>query len=44
MSMIKVGVIGIGNMGTSHALQLDQGKVEGASITAVCDQRESQLE
>src|SRR5690625_1214068 len=43
MSIIKVGVIGIGNMGTSHALQLDQGKVEGARVTAVCDLRESQL-
>jgi len=44
MSIIKVGVIGIGNMGTSHALQLDQGKVEGATVTAVCDLRQSQLD
>lgn len=44
MSLIKVGIIGIGNMGTSHASQLDQGKVRGAKVTAVCDLRESQLD
>lgn len=43
MGIIKVGIIGIGNMGTSHAFQLDQGKVSGAKLTAVCDLRESQL-
>src|SRR5690625_3926288 len=44
MSLIKVGMIGIGNMGTSHPLQLDQGKVGGATVTAVCDLRQSQLD
>lgn len=41
---IKVGVAGIGNMGTSHALQLDQGKVKGATLAAVCDLSEARLE
>ena len=43
MSVVKVGVIGIGNMGKSHALQLDKGLVDGAVLTAICG-REKQLE
>lgn len=37
MSLLKVGVIGIGNMGSSHTLQLDGNEIEGATLTAVCD-------
>lgn len=37
MSLIKVGIIGIGNMGTSHALRLYNGEVKGATLSAVCD-------
>jgi predicted dehydrogenase len=43
MSKVKVGVIGIGNMGKSYALQLVKGLVEGAMLTAVCG-RNDQLE
>lgn len=43
MSVIKVGVIGIGNMGKSHALQLDKGLIDGAALTAVCG-RKDQIE
>lgn len=43
MSKVKVGVIGIGNMGRSYALQLDKGLVEGATLTAVCG-RNDQIE
>ncbi|MCQ6279395.1 Gfo/Idh/MocA family protein [Bacillus sp. EB600] len=43
MNVIKVGVIGIGNMGKSHALQIDKGLIDGAVLTAVCG-REAQLE
>ncbi len=39
MSAMKVGVIGIGNMGKSHALQLDKGLIDGATLTAVCGRR-----
>ncbi|KAB8139318.1 Gfo/Idh/MocA family oxidoreductase [Gracilibacillus oryzae] len=44
MSLVKVGVIGIGNMGRSHAKNLNQGDVKGAILTAVCDASEQQLE
>ncbi|CAM4429507.1 Gfo/Idh/MocA family protein [Paenibacillus tarimensis] len=37
MDQVRVGIIGMGNMGTSHADTLAQGKVKGAKLTAVCD-------
>ena len=43
MSSIKVGVIGIGNMGTSHALHLYNEQVRGASLSAVCDINKDRL-
>lgn len=44
MSKVKVGIIGIGNMGTSHAKDIAQGKVKGAELTAVCDIDDQRLE
>lgn len=44
MTQIRVGVIGMGNMGTSHAVSIARGDIEGAVLTAVCDARESALE
>src|SRR5690625_4658189 len=43
LSLIKVGVIGIGNMGTSHAQKLYNGEVKGATLAAVCDINEERL-
>lgn len=43
MNPIKVGVIGIGNMGSSHILQLDKGEISGAVLVAVCDGNEERL-
>lgn len=37
MARLKVGIIGIGNMGSSHALLLKAGKVPGVELAAVCD-------
>lgn len=34
---IRVGIIGIGNMGTAHAVCLQKGAVDGLSLGAVCD-------
>jgi len=44
MGLIKVGVIGIGNMGGSHILQLDKGYINGATLTAVCDRNDDRIE
>lgn len=44
MSLIKVGVVGIGNMGTSHAKKLYDGEIKGATLSAVCDHNEERLQ
>ena len=37
MKKVRFGVIGIGNMGTSHSEKLDHGTVPEIELTAVCD-------
>ena len=37
MDKVRIGIIGIGGMGTGHAKYLINGKVKGAKLTAVCD-------
>lgn len=34
---IKFGVIGVGNIGSAHAKALYEGRIEGATLCAVCD-------
>ena len=34
---IRVGIVGVGNIGSAHAATLYGGKVEGAVLAAVCD-------
>ncbi len=43
MIEVKVGIIGIGNMGTSHATSIFEGRVRGAVLTAICDARPDRL-
>lgn len=44
MSLVKIGVIGIGNMGSSHVQMLTKGHIKGAKLTAVCSSNESRIE
>jgi len=37
MDQVRIGIIGFGGMGSSHGNYLSQGKVNGATLTAVCD-------
>lgn len=37
MSKVRIGIIGIGNMGSSHAKNIINGEVPNAELTAVCD-------
>lgn len=37
MNNIKVGIIGIGNMGSSHLKNIANGNIIGMTVTAVCD-------
>lgn len=43
MDIVKVGVMGVGNMGRSHASKLYNGEVKGAKLTAVCDLMKEKL-
>jgi predicted dehydrogenase len=42
--MLRIGVIGLGNMGAAHADTLARGEVEGAVLAAVCDPGLEKLE
>ena len=37
MDRIRIGIIGVGGMGTSHSRYLRKGEVERVELTAVCD-------
>lgn len=37
MEPIRVGVVGVGNMGSAHAKNIFDGKVPGMALSAVCD-------
>ncbi len=37
MDIVRIGVVGLGNMGTHHAGYLAAGAVEGARLAAICD-------
>ncbi|REE85386.1 putative dehydrogenase [Paenibacillus taihuensis] len=41
MKQLRLGIIGIGNMGSGHASILTSGKIKGAVLAAVCDGFES---
>lgn len=43
METVRIGVIGIGNMGSFHALNLAKSAVPGGSLTAVCDTNPERL-
>jgi predicted dehydrogenase len=37
MEKVRFGIIGIGNMGSSHSKKLLNGKIENGVLTAICD-------
>ena len=37
MEKVRFGIVGCGNMGTGHARNFREGKIENAVLTAVCD-------
>lgn len=44
MSTLRIAIIGTGNMGQHHALYIHQGKIPGATLSAVCDIDPARLE
>jgi len=43
MSSIRLGVVGIGNIGTTHVRNLLSGKITGATLAAICDRNPAAL-
>tara|TARA_B110000116_G_scaffold236393_1_gene221995 strand:- start:546 stop:1715 length:1170 start_codon:yes stop_codon:yes gene_type:complete len=41
MENIRYGIVGLGNMGRAHRQSILDGKIEGLSLTAICDNLES---
>lgn len=44
MELLRVGVIGIGNMGTAHVRSFGEGHIEGAVLSAVADINAARLD
>ena len=44
MEKVRFGIIGVGNMGTTHAKSFLGGKVENAVLTAVCDLKKAKTD
>ena len=44
MEIVRFGIIGIGNMGTSHSKYLFDGEIKGATLAAICDLKQSRLD
>lgn len=44
MSKVRIGIVGIGNMGTGHAIYLSENRIANAELTAVCDINPKRLE
>ena len=43
MKEVRLGIVGIGNMGSAHAAGIYAGRVKGLKLTAVCDCNEKRL-
>jgi predicted dehydrogenase len=41
MQTVRIGLVGLGNMGRAHRASIRAGKIEGLSLTAICDRKES---
>ena len=44
MEKIRYGIIGVGNMGSTHADYLSKNEIKGAKLTCVCDNNPQKLE
>ncbi len=44
MDKVRFGIIGVGNMGSSHAKKFLQGKVDNGVLTAICDINQKKID
>ena len=42
--MVKLAIIGVGNMGSEHAFNITDGKVPGLELCAICDHSKERLD
>lgn len=42
--MVRIGIVGIGNMGREHVANLMGGKIQNAKLTAICDIKQERLD
>ena len=43
MDKVRVGIVGVGNMGSGHVGSFADGKIKNAELVAVCDLKEDRL-
>ncbi len=43
MNKIRIGIVGVGNMGSSHVAQLMEGQVKRCELVAICDINKQRL-
>ncbi len=43
MDKVRLGIVGLGNMGTQHARDVLDGKIESLELAAVCDDKKKRL-
>lgn len=43
MNQVRIGIVGIGNMGSAHLACIAAGKINGLSVTCVCDSNPNRL-
>ena len=41
MDNVRIGVIGVGGMGSAHCKQIAEGRIQGMTLAAVADIKES---
>ena len=44
MNKVRMGIVGIGNMGSSHSKNIAAGKIPDMTLAAVCDINPARLE
>ena len=44
MDKVRFGIIGVGNMGSSHAKKFLAGKVDNGMLTAICDINQKKID
>ncbi len=42
-SIVRLGIIGLGNIGTAHAVSIYSGNIQGAKLAAICDISQNRL-